>query len=242
MVNQTTYNPWPLGNVPESLQRPELKELHAKGYQFDDAREVIDIFERKLAKFADCKYAVTVDCCTHALELCFRYLFITREIQNNSIVIPDNTYISIYWMLVQLGMKPILMKQEWSGCYEFGGTRIIDAAVRWKEDMYLPDTVAGVPLQCVSFQIKKPLPIGRGGAILTNDEKAYQWLKLARYDGRDMEIPYDQPRHIKMPGYHYYMTPEDAARGILLMNMVKFSGDSANHTNYPSITEMIKDL
>ena len=33
---------------------------------------------------------------------------------------------------------------------------------------------------------KKKIPIGRGGAILTNDKKAYQWLKMARYDGRDI--------------------------------------------------------
>jgi dTDP-4-amino-4,6-dideoxygalactose transaminase len=34
-------------------------------------------------------------------------------------------------------------------------------------------------LQVVSFQIKKRIPIGRGGIILTDDFEAYKWLKMA---------------------------------------------------------------
>lgn len=235
MVEDIQYNPWPLP-FDTGLQRIELQQLKVLGYEFNDPREVIDLFEKKVAKFAGSKYAISVDCCTHAMELCFRYLFTTRLLKSNSIVIPDNTYVSVYWMLVQLGMKPVLVEQEWSGIYQLGFTPIYDSAVRWNEGIY----IGGEALQCLSFQIKKPIPIGRGGCILTDDKEAYDWLRLARYDGRDMSVGYDQPGHVKMMGYHYYMSCEDAARGILLMDKVTFRGDSGGSKNYPSITEILK--
>ena len=122
---------------------------------------------------------------------------------------------------------------QWEGEYHIGGTKTIDAAVLWQKGMYKGG------FQCVSFQIKKRIPIGRGGLILTDDKEAYDWLKLAVYDGRDMSIPYDKPGHVKMQGWHYYMTPEDAARGLILMDAIKEEGFTATYKNYPSITQML---
>ena len=34
----------------------------------------VEIFENKLAEFTGAPYVVTTDCCTHAIELCFRLL------------------------------------------------------------------------------------------------------------------------------------------------------------------------
>lgn len=229
-----TYNPWPLGNVPQELQRPELSQLKKAGYEFDDARTVIDIFEKKVAEFAGSKYAVAVDCCTHAIQLSLLYLR-SKDKLPSVITLPKNTYISIPQMLVQNNIWPTLITSKWSGLYGLGNTNVCDGAVRWKAGMY----EKGI-FHCLSFQIKKRIPIGRGGMILTNDEQAYNWLKLARYDGRDMSLPYDHPEHIKMIGYHYYMTPEDAARGILLMDQIKEEGDSANWTNYPDVSKYFK--
>jgi len=73
--------------------------------------------------------------------------------------------------------------------------------------------------EVLSFQIKKTLPIGRGGAILMNDQNAYKWLKKACYDGRDLNIPYDDDRFSEL-GWHFYMTPEDAARGLILFQKI----------------------
>jgi dTDP-4-amino-4,6-dideoxygalactose transaminase len=79
--------------------------------------------------------------------------------------------------------------------------------------------------------------------ILTNDEQAYKWLKLSSYDGRDLTTPYTNSEHIKMFGYHMYMTPEDAARGIILMDAKEeINEDSQNFTMYPSIKEMLKEF
>ena len=35
--------------------------------------EAVSKFEKKVAEFYGAPYAVAVDCCTHALELCLRY-------------------------------------------------------------------------------------------------------------------------------------------------------------------------
>lgn len=229
------YNPWPNGKLPTELQRPELGQIKEMGYEFEDPREVIAIFENKVAEFAGAKYAVVVDCCTHAMELALRYQISKAEITTRtSIFIPDNTYVSVYWMLKQLGFSVRMDERQWSGIYNLEGSRVWDSAVRWKKGMYQLST-----FQCLSFQIKKTIPIGRGGMIFTDDKEAADWLRLASYDGRDLTIPYDHLGHVKTNGWHYYMTPEDAARGILLMNAITKQGDSAGSENYPSISKML---
>jgi dTDP-4-amino-4,6-dideoxygalactose transaminase len=236
MVDKVTYNPWPIGNIPEHLQRPELKQLKEKGYEFSDPREVVALFENKVAAFAGSKFAVAVDCCTHAIELSLRYLINKGELSTRStIYIPANTYVSIYWMLKQMGFSVRFDEINWEGVYHLSPTAVVDGAVRWIKNMY----VGNNSLQCLSFQIKKPIPIGRGGVILTDVKEAAEWLRLAGYDGRDLNTAYDQPGHVKMNGWHYYMTPEDAARGILLMDQIKFSGDSAGWQNYPDLRKIL---
>ena len=68
---------------------------------------------------------------------------------------------------------------------------------------------------CLSFHIKKLLDIGKGGMILTDDKTAVEWFKQARYEGRH-EVPYKED-DITMLGWNMYMTPEQAARGLALM-------------------------
>ncbi len=239
MTMQTIqYNPWPLGKLDEKLRRQEPYIIKDMGYQWEDPRDIIDIFEKKVAKFANSNYAVAVDSCTHAIELCLRYLLKTKELKKGDyVIIPKNTYVSVYILLCNLGFNVKCSEYKWSGFYQIINSRIIDSAVRWNDNMYIKDS-----LQCLSFQIKKRIPIGRGGMILCNDEKEYQWLKLARYDGRDLSTPYDSSGHVKFLGYHYYMTPEDAARGIILMDEIKTTGDTGSWENYPDIENMIKNI
>jgi dTDP-4-amino-4,6-dideoxygalactose transaminase len=72
---------------------------------------------------------------------------------------------------------------------------------------------------CLSFHYKKHLPIGRGGMILTNDKKAVEWLKMARFDGR-REIPLSED-NATIRGWNMYLTPEQAARGLVLFDLIK---------------------
>lgn len=230
------YNPWPLGHIPKELQRPEIAQLKENGYEFQDAREVVGIFEKKVATFAGCRFAVAVDCCSHGLFLCLKYLQINGP-YSGYITIPDRTYVSVPLQILYAGFKPKFEYRQWEGIYTLEPTNIIDAAVRWKRGMYIPKS-----LMVLSFQIKKTIPIGKGGMILTDDPEAYKILKLMSYDGRDLDTPYDSEDHIKRIGYHYYMEPESAARGILLMDAIKTEGDAMSFVDYPRVDKMLKHI
>ena len=82
---KNNYNPWPIGKVPKELQRPELDKLKELGYHWDDPRDVVTMFEEKVAAFAGSKYAVSIDCCSHGLFLSLEYLKHTTEVKKNDI-------------------------------------------------------------------------------------------------------------------------------------------------------------
>lgn len=230
------YNPWPLGEIPMELQRQEPYIIKEMGYDWDDPRDIVDIFEKKVAKFAGSNYAVATDCCSHAIFLCLQYwrfnIAMLAATYFYPLSIPSHTYISIPQQIRNAGFGYILDNDwPWMGIYEIDNTKIIDAALRWTKEMYIPDS-----LMCLSFQIKKRIPIGRGGMILCNKKEEYDWLKLASYDGRDLNTPYDSEGHVKMNGWHYYMTPEDAARGIILIdNTPEVNEDQGGWENYPDL-------
>lgn len=235
----SNYNSFPIGKVPKHLQRNELDKLKEK-YNFNDPREVITIFEKKIAKFSGSKYAVLTDCCSHGIFLSLMYLKNIGEITKNiNITIPNRTYVSLPMQIKNAGLNYVFKDFKWSGLYQLNPTRVFDSAVRWTKNMF----VGGDALQVVSFQIKKRIPIGKGGVILTNDEDAAKTLKLMSYDGRDLDLPYDHPNHIKSFGYHMYMTPEDAARGIILMDSIpEINEDSGNSESYPDIELMLNNI
>jgi len=225
----TRYNSWPLGNLPEEWRRPEPDLIRTLGYKWEDPRDIIDIFEKKLAAYAGSKFAVSVDCDSNALFLALKY-----RNGNGEISIPRNTYVSVPMQIYHAGYTPVLRDEKWVGIYELAPLEIYDSAVRFTKGMF----VGGNALQVLSFQIKKRVPIGRGGAILTNDEEAYRWLKLATYDGRDLSSAYTEASHIKSLGWHYYMTPEDAARGIWLMDQLpEVNTDTGSFENYPDLSQ-----
>lgn len=229
------YNSWPLGKLPKELQRSEPDAIKSMGYDWKDARDIIDIFENKISKFANCKHAILTDCCSHGMFLCYKYLLSIGELKPNDLItIPKQTYISSAWQIKHAGLRVGFEDLNWTGMYNCKGSRVWDAAVRWTKGMALPDN----SLMVVSFQIKKRIPIGRGGVVLTNDDAAARWIKLASYDGRDLTLPYTDPNHIRLEGYHMYMTPEDAARGIILMDSVPdVNQDSGGASNYPDISQ-----
>jgi len=164
-------------------------------------KEIKD-FENKIAHWFGSPYAVAIDCCTHAIELCLRY----KEI--DKFTVPPNTYPSIPNLAKKIGIEFEWKEEDWKDYYYLGGTNIIDAAVLWKKHSYIPGT-----LMCLSFQFQKHLSLGRGGMILLDDKEAKDELKKMSYDGRDPDIPWRE-QNISTIGYHYYMTPETAQRGL----------------------------
>lgn len=164
--------------------------------------KVIKKFEEEIANFFGSPYAVAVDCCTHSIELCLRYNKV------NKFTIPRRTYLSIAFLGEKLNIDWDWKDEKWIDYYYLGGTNIIDAAVLWESNSYIPNT-----FMCLSFQFQKHLSLGRGGMILTDDINARNALKRMSYDGRNPEIPWRE-QNIDSIGYHYYMTPETAKLGL----------------------------
>jgi dTDP-4-amino-4,6-dideoxygalactose transaminase len=218
------YKQWPLGQLPSELQRPELNQLKDRGYSFGNPTEVVDIFEKKVADFCGSKFAVAVDCCSNAIFLILKYINNPQKVK-----IPYFTYASVPMQILHAGYEFEFIEKEWSGIYKLDPLDVWDFAGRWTKGMYKGGFAA------LSFQIKKRLPIGRGGMILCDDYEAYTWFKKACYDGRDLEKNYMED-DIKMLGWHMYMTPEDAARGIILMdNISEINDDSHSHMSYKDL-------
>jgi len=222
----TKFSSWPNGQLPKEFQRPELEQVKKQGYNWTDARDIVDIFEKKVAEFAGSKYGVAVDCCSHGMFLSLKYLNAI-----GTVTIPKHTYVSAAQQIVHAGCRVEFEDLEWTGRYQLKPFPIWDAATRWRRGMYTGG------LHVCSFQLKKQIPIGRGGMILTDDAEAYRWLKKATYDGRDLSIPQWEDDY-EIMGWHYYMTPEDAARGILLMDQVAdYTEDCGSNLHYSDLSQ-----
>lgn len=158
-------------------------------------------FEKEIAAFFGAPYAIAVDSCTHGVELCLRYTGAT------TISVPKNTYLSIPFLAEKLGIQRVWRDENWQDYYHLTDT-VVDAAVLWKPSSFVKGT-----FMSLSFQYQKHLSLGRGGAILTDNEEAALILKKMSYDGRMPNVPW-RDQNIEVVGYHYYMTPETAQLGL----------------------------
>lgn len=166
----------------------------------------VERFEEAMAVFAGAKYGVAVDSCSTALFLsCLAY-----HVSGEEITIPARTYISVPAGILRAGGRVKFEDYAWSGAYQLDPYPITDSALRMRQGMYTEG------LYCVSFHMRKLLPIGRGGMVLTDDLFAADWLRKMRFDGRNGDVPFIEDR-IEMLGYNAYMTPEQAARGLQLL-------------------------
>jgi len=187
-------------------------------------------FEQELAEYTGAPYAIMTDCCTHAIELCLRY----DSIKECSFT--PFTYLSIPMTMHKLDIKydyfpdTLPHRQQWIGEYKFEGTRVWDSARRLEPNMYRKGM-----MQCLSFGNGKPLHIGRGGAILLDDKKAYDEIIRMRYDGRDLNtLPWETQKVFRV-GYHYKPTIEEAELGIALLEGLKENPVEPKFVKYPDL-------
>jgi len=173
--------------------------------------KITEEFERELCKYTGSPYAVALDSQSNAIFLSLYY----ERIQGKEISIPDRTYPSVPCEIIHAGGRVNFIKTEGrtlKGAYQLYPTKVWDSALRFTCDMYIPNTH-----MCISFTGPyKHLKLSKGGAILTDDESAYKWFKRARFSGR-RECSYHEDS-LDMLGWNFYMIPELATRGILLMN------------------------
>ena len=177
--------------------------------------KITDDFEDKLAHYTGSRFAVAVDNMSNAIFLALYYEnHIKKSIKDGWVGCPSRTYPSVPCEIIHSGLKI-----EWEpvkgstlkGAYNLTNSNVWDSALRFTADMYIPKSH-----MCLSFTGPyKHFKLSKGGAILTDDYEAYSWFRRARYSGR-REVSYHQD-NFDMIGWNFYMMPELAARGLLLM-------------------------
>jgi dTDP-4-amino-4,6-dideoxygalactose transaminase len=196
--------------------------------------KITEDFEKALSDYTGAPYVVTVDNASNAIFLSLMY----ENINGKEITIPSRTYPSVPCEIIHAGGKVKFDKVDGKtlkGAYQLSPTKVWDSALRFTSKMYIPNTH-----MCVSFTGPyKHFKLSKGGAILTDDENAFFWFKRARYSGR-RECSYHDD-NLDMLGWNFYMMPELAARGLLLMNQFYTSKGVAIENpdlelNYPDLS------
>lgn len=195
--------------------------------------KITEQFEEELCKYTGAPYAVTIDNMSNGLFLALTY----EKVNGLEISIPARTYPSVPCEIIhakgRVNFEPVSGKTI-KGAYQLKPTKVWDSALRFTADMYIPGTH-----MCVSFTGPyKHFKLSKGGAILTDDHDAYLWFKRARYSGR-RECSYHDD-NFDMLGWNFYMMPELAARGLLLMN--QFYGIDGNKKVNPDLELPYPDL
>lgn len=191
--------------------------------------KIVEMFEEEVADYTGSPYAVSVDSCTNALFLVCKYMEVKQ------VTIPSQTYLSVPMSIIQAGGEVIFDKSyetnHWTGLYQLKPYPIYDSAKRFTSNMYIKNS-----FMCLSFHIKKSLGIGKGGMILTDNLDAVEWFKRARYEGRSEKFYKDD--NIKFIGWNMYMTPQEAAHGLALMqNYPEHVQDTMEVNGYRDLTE-----
>ncbi len=195
--------------------------------------KITEDFERKLSEYTGAPYVVTVDNASNALFLALYY----ENIKGKKISIPCRTYPSVPCEIIHAGgivdFIPV-SETTVTGAYQLSPTKVWDSALTFTADMYKPNTH-----MCISFTGPyKHLKLGKGGAILTDDEAAAAWFKRARFSGRN-ECSYHEDT-FDMLGWNFYLMPEISARGLLLMGQF-YNLDGSKKSN-PDLTLPYPDL
>tara|TARA_R110000851_G_scaffold107051_1_gene227032 strand:+ start:24277 stop:24933 length:657 start_codon:yes stop_codon:yes gene_type:complete len=209
----------------------EIKEvqpiLEKQGYTVANPWDIVKVFEEKVADYAGSKYAIALDNCSNALFLCLKYIDYTGEVK-----IPRRTYVSVPFSILHAGATPVFIEKEWSGVYNLEPTNIVDGATRFTRSMYIPGT-----FHCLSFHLKKVLKLGKGGMILTDDKKAYDWFQSASKIGRHIDRLYKDD-YFDIVGWNMFMPPEQAAKAILLFeDLPDINPDAGSSKDYHDLTK-----
>jgi len=175
--------------------------------------KITEDFEKALADYTGAPYVVTVDNMSNALFLALMY----EGVKGMEITIPNRTYPSVPCEIIHAGglvnfeTVDHIGNGKIKGPYRLKPTNVWDSALRFTADMYKPKQH-----MCISFTGPyKHFKLSKGGAILTDNFEAYLWFKRARFSGRRETSYHDD--NFDMIGWNFYMMPELAARGLLLI-------------------------
>ena len=194
---------------------------------------VTEQFEQRICEYTGAPFCLTFDNNSNAMFSTLYY----EDIRHKEVTIPKHTYMSVP-SVIKLNGGKVRFKdspKKVKGWYRLEGTRTIDSALTFTNDMYVPGS-----FMVLSFTGPyKHLKLGKGGAVLLDDEKAYNWLKKFRYNGRN-EMSYHEDT-FDMVGMNFYMHPTTAALGLQLMRQFWYEGKPISNPDleleYPDLSD-----
>jgi len=209
----------------------------------NDPWDWVTHFENAVARYTGAKHAIAVDSASNGIKLCLNYVRTAKVVnipKKSKMHIPANTYVSVPNQIILEGFIPVFEHKQWERHYTIGSSGIIDAAVSFYENMFeenIIDDGSMDTFMCLSFHHRKIINIGKGGMILTNSDRFNEWVRPMIYDGRKKYMNYEIDE-FECIGWHCYMTPEDARKGLEI-----FHSDKIQSVNKPvGSWETYKDL
>jgi dTDP-4-amino-4,6-dideoxygalactose transaminase len=193
-----------------------------------DAHQVTKDFEKAIADYTGAPYVVTTNSCTMALLLALAWY---NKNGGELVAMPSRTYPSVPMSAYHAGLEVEFVNEKWSGVYLITPCKVWDCAKRFTSGMYVAHQV-----QCVSFHAAKLLKIGQGGAILHDDPVADEWYRRMRFDGRTEGVPTSMDTFYE-PGWHCYLSPDSAARGLWLMQHYPKDMQDDPPVDYPDMSK-----
>jgi dTDP-4-amino-4,6-dideoxygalactose transaminase len=169
-------------------------------------RSDVDKFEKSLAEYVGTKYAVALNSCTDALYLALRYLGIGK---GDEVLVPSRTFNASVSVIEQVGATPVFYDLNGSVPYSKKIKAVIPVHIEGAIDTNLSYLLALADVSdwyviedsaqalgamsgnkkagsigdcgCFSFYPAKILgAFGDAGALTTNDEKLYNWVRDCR--------------------------------------------------------------
>lgn len=206
--------------------------------------DFVSIFEQMLCQYTGFQHAICVDSCTSAIIISLESRMLLGQLsKNNKLFVPKHTYLSVPMSLQRNGWQFTFVDNLWEGFYSFG-YHVFDASTDFQKDLRWNGVFTDQSVVCVSFQQKKRLNLDQGGVILTDSIDIANLAKRLRHDGRDshkshFEEVTNDPDQIIL-GWHAYMSPEKAAKGIMILNQEHLLPPYIQHTweEYPDISKL----
>ena len=203
--------------------------------------------EEEVAAYAGAKYGIATNGCTMALWLVLKRMNLKKT---DEVIVPSITWSATASVVIQAGGTPVfadLRESDWcldpedvkrkitpntklvipvhyaaryaSGFENFPVPVLFDSAHRIEKNSFNGIT------SCHSFYAVKNMTTVRGGMILTNDEEAAKWYRMAchgglakdtlsRYQGKGAKIDASNFYYeVEVPSWNFDMTDVEAAIG-----------------------------
>jgi perosamine synthetase len=219
-------------------------------------------FEEELARYTGAKHAIATNGCTMALYLVVKHMNLKPT---DEVIVPSLTWSATASIVIQAGATPVfadVKRDTWTldpedvkrkitantklvipvhysaryadGFENFPVPVLFDSAHRIE-----PNSFNGIT-SCFSFYAVKNMTTVRGGAIITDDDEAAAWYRMAchggiakdtlsRYNGTGGISASSFYYEVEVPGWNFDMTDVEAAIGREQLKKVAGLNEKRNH-------------